>query len=50
MTNKSLKEKISHALQRYKEFKLKINSAEKLVTGSDDNTLMLWDRVQSNKP
>jgi ribosome assembly protein 4 len=44
------KEKISHAEKRYNLFKQKINSSEKLVTGSDDNTLMLWDRVQSSKP
>ena len=44
------KEKISHALKRYNLFKEKINSSEKLVTGSDDNTLILWDRKQSSKP
>ena len=43
-------EKIVHAGKRYKLFKDKINSSEKLVTGSDDNTLILWDRVQSSKP
>ena len=46
----NFKEKISHAEKRYNLFKQKINSSEKLVTGSDDNTLMLWDRVQSSKP
>jgi ribosome assembly protein 4 len=48
--NLNLKEKILHAEKRYKLFKQKINSSEKLVTGSDDNTLILWDRVQSTKP
>lgn len=46
----NLKEKIVHAEKRYKLFKQKINSSEKLVTGSDDNTLILWDRIQSTKP
>ena len=46
----SYKEKILHAEKRYKLFKDKINSSEKLVTGSDDNTLILWDRMQSTKP
>ena len=46
----NFKDKISHAEKRYNLFKQKINSSEKLVTGSDDNTLMLWDRVQSSKP
>ena len=46
----SLKDKILHAEKRYKLFRQKINSSEKLVTGSDDNTLILWDRVQSSKP
>ena len=44
------KEKITHAEKRYNLFKEKINSSEKLVTGSDDNTLILWDRMQSTKP
>ena len=43
-------QKISHALNRYNKFKQKINSSEKLVTGSDDNTLILWDQKISNKP
>jgi ribosome assembly protein 4 len=43
-------QKISHALNRYNKFKEKINSSEKLVTGSDDNTLILWDQKISNKP
>ena len=43
-------QKISHALNRYNNFKQKINSSEKLVTGSDDNTLILWDQKISNKP
>ena len=46
----NFKEKISHALKRYNLFKEKINSSEKLVTGSDDYTLILWDRMQSSKP
>ena len=43
-------QKITHALNRYNKFKQKINSSEKLVTGSDDNTLILWDQKISNKP
>ena len=43
-------DKVLHAEKRYNLFKEKINSSEKLVTGSDDNTLMLWDRKQSSKP
>ena len=50
MKKKNIKEKINHSLKRYKDFKQKINSTEKLVTGSDDNTLILWDRIQSSKP
>ena len=46
----SPQEKILHAEKRYNLFKQKINSSEKLVTGSDDNTLILWDRIQSTKP
>jgi ribosome assembly protein 4 len=39
-----------HANRRYKSFKEKINASEKLVTGSDDFTLILWDPLNSDKP
>ena len=46
----SKKDKISRSKKRYEKFKDKINSSEKLVTCSDDNTLILWDRKIGNKP
>jgi len=39
-----------YAKSRYKIFKEKINSHEKIVTGSDDFTLMLWDPLNLDKP
>jgi ribosome assembly protein 4 len=39
-----------HANRRYKAFKEKINASEKIVTGSDDFTLILWDPLNSDKP
>jgi ribosome assembly protein 4 len=39
-----------HANKRYKTFKEKINASEKIVTGSDDFTLILWDPLNSDKP
>ena len=43
-------EKINYSKKRYNNFKKKINSSEKIVTGSDDYTLILWDINISNKP
>ena len=44
----------NYALERYKKLKDSMSSNgdkfEKLVSGSDDFTLMLWDPLQSNKP
>lgn len=44
------KEKIKLSKNRYNKFKEKINSTEKILTGSDDFTLILWDHKKSNKP
>ena len=38
------------AKKRYETFKEKINTHEKIVTGSDDFTLILWDPLNSDKP
>lgn len=38
------------AKKRYEKFKEKINTHEKIVTGSDDFTLILWDPLNSDKP
>ena len=43
-------EKVNYSKKRYINFKKKINSSEKIVTGSDDFTLILWDINISNKP
>jgi ribosome assembly protein 4 len=39
-----------NALTRYEAFKKKINTFEKIVTGSDDFTLILWDPLNSDSP
>jgi ribosome assembly protein 4 len=39
-----------YSVKRYAKFKEKINSSEKIVSGSDDFTLILWDPLNSNKP
>ena len=39
----SFEEKVKKSKERYEKFKEKINSSEKIVTGSDDYTLILWD-------
>ena len=38
------------AKKRYENFKEKVNTHEKIVTGSDDFTLILWDPLNSDKP
>lgn len=43
-------EKVKNSKVRYKKFKEKINSTEKILTGSDDFTLILWDQGKSDKP
>ena len=37
-----------YAMERYK--KAKDNRGEILVSGSDDNTMMMWQPKKSNKP
>jgi ribosome assembly protein 4 len=51
---KNKSEMHSYALERYKKFKESISNeeinGEKLVSGSDDFTLILWDPLGSEKP
>lgn len=39
-----------YAVKRYNKYKEKVNTYEKIVTGSDDFTLILWDPLNSDKP
>ena len=50
MQGLSYEEKVKLSKKRYDKFKEKINSTEKILTGSDDFTLILWDQKKSNKP
>jgi ribosome assembly protein 4 len=38
----------AYALERYE--KIRDNKGEKLVSGSDDNTMMMWEPKTQNKP
>jgi ribosome assembly protein 4 len=50
LKEKPFLEKVELAKKRYTAFKEKINSSEKILTGSDDFTLILWDANKSTKP
>ena len=45
---KDKREKYEYAVKRYNKFKLQ-NIGEKIVSGSDDFTLILWDPLNTNK-
>jgi len=43
------REKYEYAVKRFNKFKTQINGGEKIVSGSDDFTLILWDPLATDK-